>query len=67
MRRWLSSARRRVKQNDREAQIRDLVKGLIEQFEETPNLVGALRRDYRCVAERAAAILSKAEQLEGET
>src|SRR5688572_19850777 len=57
IRRWFSSARRGVKQNDLDARVRDLAKGLIAQFEANPRLVGPLMRDYECVARRVARAL----------
>lgn len=55
---WFSSGRRGVKENDLEARIRDLAKGLAGQFEDDPRLVGPVMRDYECVAERVARVLS---------
>jgi hypothetical protein len=57
IRRWNSSARRGVKQSDIQARIRDLAKGLVARFEQEPELVGPLMRDYECVAARVAAVL----------
>jgi len=59
VRRWFSSARRGVRQNDRQARIDDLVKGLIASFEPRSEHASPIRRDYECIAERAAAILTK--------
>ena len=60
IRRWRSSERRRVKQSDHEARIRDLTKGLIAHFDER-DVAGWLNNDYECVAERVAAVLTSAD------
>jgi hypothetical protein len=59
IRRWMSAERRGVNASDLEGQLRDLTKGLIAHFEKEPALVGPLRADYECVAERVARILSE--------
>jgi hypothetical protein len=59
IRRWFSSERRGVKQEDHRARIRDLAKGLVAQLERDPKLVGPLMRDYERVAERVARTLSE--------
>ena len=50
LRRIRSFERRRVSNNDRERCIRDLAKGLADQFEAEPSLVGPFIEDYRYVA-----------------
>jgi hypothetical protein len=60
LRRWRSGARRRVRPVI-EDRMRDLTAGLIEAFEPEPRLVGSLKCDYRCVAERLARELTSAE------
>ena len=60
IRRWMSAGRRGVKASDREGRLRDLTKGLIAYFEKEPALVGPLRSDYECVAERVAKVLADA-------
>lgn len=60
MRRWSSFGRRGLHEGDFGARVRDLVKGLIAHFEPEPRLVGPLRRDYECVAERIASVLAQA-------
>jgi hypothetical protein len=57
IRRWRSSERRGVKQSDQAWRIRDLAKGLVQQFEKHPEAVGPLIKDYECVAERVAAVM----------
>ena len=59
IRRWMSAERRGVKASDPQARRRDLTKGLIAHFEKEPALVGPLRSDYECVAERVATILGE--------
>ena len=61
LRRWRSSARRGVRPGDSQARIRDLVDGLIRKFEPKRKLVGPLRRDYECVAQRVFPILAALE------
>ena len=58
IRRWMSAERRGVKGSDLEGRVRDLTKGLVAHFEKDPALVGPLRSDYECVAERVAKVLS---------
>jgi hypothetical protein len=55
--RWQSSTRRGVAPADTRARTRDLVLGLIEQLEPEPELVGPLRKDYECVADRVVPLL----------
>ena len=57
IRRWNSSARRKVDQDDVERRIEDLAKGLVQRFETPPELVGPLIEDYRYVARQIAARL----------
>jgi hypothetical protein len=57
IRRWRSSARRGIDQADHAARIRDLAKGLVEQFESDPKMVGPLFRDYEYLAAEAAKAL----------
>ncbi|MEM9345629.1 MAG: hypothetical protein AAGB26_03315 [Planctomycetota bacterium] len=57
IRRWSSSARRGIDQMDKDARIRDLTKGFVEQFEDDPKLIGPLIRDYEYVASKVAAAL----------
>ena len=59
IRRWLSGGRRGLDPSDREDRIRDLIKGLISQFERDRHLVGALRSDYEHVARAIAGVLEK--------
>jgi uridine kinase len=54
VRRWNSSQRRNVEPDDYDGRIEDLVKGLIQQFEPDPDLVGPLIEDYRFLARRLA-------------
>jgi hypothetical protein len=61
LRRWRSSARRGVHGADVQSRIQDLVVGLIQEFEPKRELVGPLRKDYECVAERVFPILAKLE------
>jgi hypothetical protein len=53
LRRWRSGARRGVRAHV-DDRVRDLVKGLIARLESDPRLVGRLKRDYECLAERLA-------------
>ncbi|MCX4468781.1 hypothetical protein OOK41_00365 [Micromonospora sp. NBC_01655] len=57
LRRWHSFHRRHpgIRQSSPEARIRDLVRGLVEAVEPDPRLVGALVKDYECVAAAIAA------------
>jgi hypothetical protein len=57
IRRWFSSARRGIDQQDLQARINDLVKGLIARCEAHPEHVGRIRRDYECIAEASARVL----------
>jgi len=57
IRRWRSSKRRGVKNSDQDGRIRDLAKGLVQQFEKHPELVGPVIKDYECVAKRVAAVM----------
>jgi len=50
LRRIKSFERRGVSTNDRARCIRDLARGLADQFEAKPSLVGPLIEDYRFVA-----------------
>jgi len=61
IRRWRSS-RRRLRNPTASARMRDLVKGLIEAFEPQPRLVGPVRLDYQCVADRFVPLLTAAEK-----
>ena len=58
IRRWMSAEGRGVKGSDWDGRVRDLTKGLVAHFEKDPALVGPLRADYECVAERVAKVLS---------
>jgi len=49
--------RRGVAAHDRAAQVHDVAKGLMEQFEADPNLVGPLIIDYERVAERVLDVV----------
>lgn len=60
LRRWKSSARRGISNDDIPAKIHDLAKGLIEAFEPDLKLVGPLKRDYEWLAQELAAILRSA-------
>ena len=62
VRRWFSSSRRKVKAKDREAKIRDLAKGLVQTFEEKPELVGPIIADYLWLAEQIAEVLEPSEK-----
>jgi hypothetical protein len=57
LRRWRSSSRRGIKAEDGPGRVRDLAKGLAARFEQGPSQLGALMRDYECVAERVAQVL----------
>ena len=59
VRRW-RSVTRRAHNASISARIEDLVKGLIEQCEPDPRLVGPLRRDYEYLAEQISPLLAKA-------
>ena len=52
LRRINSFARRRVAENNIDAQVRDLAKGLVQAFERDPNLVGPLIVDYEYVSKK---------------
>lgn len=56
IRRWKSSARR-LKKINLESQTRDLAKGLISKFEESPELVGPLKQDYLWLSQKIAEVL----------
>lgn len=62
LRRWRSYRRRSVSGSDIEARFRDLVNGLVQQLERDPALVGPLKRDYECIAERVVPILARWEE-----
>lgn len=49
-RRWGTSSRRGVDQDDFERRIDDLAVGLVQRFEPEPDLVGSLLSDYRYLA-----------------
>jgi hypothetical protein len=57
VRRWRSSARRGISQEDRADRLRDLAEGLVAEFEPDPCLVGPLRRDYEYLAATIAAVM----------
>src|SRR4051794_11719089 len=52
IRRIRSFDRRGIAACDRAAQIRDIGKGLVDQFEDSPELVGPLIVDYEYLAEK---------------
>ena len=56
-RRWESSSRRGVKQQNRAARIEDLVKGLIAHLEPDRGMVGRLKTDYEYLATAIADAL----------
>lgn len=59
LRRWNSFPRRNKKVGGDllERRIEDLAKGLCDQFERQPSLVGPLMTDYRWLARRLAEVL----------
>ena len=57
IRRWRSARRRGVDESDRAARIRDLVKGMVEQWGDDPKLLGPLVKDYEYLAGEAAKVL----------
>jgi hypothetical protein len=59
IRRWRTSDRRGVEQNDENARIRDLAIGLVAQLEEDSKLVGPLVRDYKYLASELAKVLPR--------
>ena len=59
VRRWLSSNRRGVAEDQLDHRIKDLAKGLIERFQREPRLVGRLKVDYEYLAGRIAEALSE--------
>ena len=59
IRRWRTSERRGIDQDDYNARFRDLAKGLVAQFERRPELVGPLIVDYEYLASEIAKVLPK--------
>jgi hypothetical protein len=58
IRRIKSVTRRAIPLNDRRRQVVDLAKGLANQFERNPELVGPLIKDYEYIAERMLEVFS---------
>ena|GEM_PF-2208566 len=58
LRRYGSLARRGVGASDRAAQVRDLVRGLVEASGQDRGLVGPLIRDYEWLAEQVLAAIT---------
>ena len=52
IRRFRSFDRRGVQPHDRDAQIRDLARGLVAQLEKQPDLVGPLMTDYEYLSSK---------------
>ncbi len=57
VRRWQSFKRRGIAEDNRQARIKDLAKGMIERLEPEPLLVGPLRADYEYLASKIASSL----------
>jgi chemotaxis regulatin CheY-phosphate phosphatase CheZ len=57
VRRWRSSVRRKIDNDDLEARVLDLAKGLIAAFEKDPSLVGPLKEDYLYLSRKLADVL----------
>jgi len=58
IRRWGSYKNRGLKENDLRARTRDLAKGLAQNFEQDPSLVGPLMIDYEHLASRIVDVLT---------
>src|SRR5262245_24373648 len=59
IRRWRTSQRRGISQDDMPARIRDMAMGFVDQFEKDRKLVGPLIVDYEYLAGEIAKVLSK--------
>jgi hypothetical protein len=58
LRRFRSINRRGTGADDREGQIRDLARGMVEASGQTPGLVGPLIRDYEWLAAQVLAAIT---------